>query len=87
MKVDSDNYFDVAEALHAVLTLWHGGQYSETYALLCRSQFKPGMAWSESSVEEENPYFEEIEALAKENNTEELSRLMNDVDQVLEALD
>jgi hypothetical protein len=86
MKIDSDNYFDVAEALHAVLNLWHGGQYSETYALLCRSKFKPGMAWSESQLEEENFYFHEIEELAKHNKIEELENIMNQIDLELEKI-
>jgi hypothetical protein len=62
ITVDQDNYFDVAEALHAWLSLNHEGQWSDTYRLLCRSQFKPGASWSESRVEAENPYFSEITA-------------------------
>lgn len=83
IEVNEDNYFDVAEALHACLIAWHGGQWSETYRLLCRSKFKPGMAWSESLVEQENEYYAEIEELCRENKIEELEKLFNGIDAIL----
>lgn len=58
--INSENYFDYAEALHCFLTLHHEGQNSTKYALLCRSQFKPGPLWSESRCEAENEYYAEI---------------------------
>lgn len=58
--IDSENYFDYAEALHCFLTLNHEGQWSEKYAALCASEFKPGRLWSESRVEVENPVYSEI---------------------------
>ena len=58
--IDDENCFDIAEAIHAWLTLWHNGISSKEYECLCRSQFKPGPLWSETSVENENIYFDEI---------------------------
>jgi len=87
IEVDYDNFFGVAEALHAVLTLWHAGQYSETYRLLCRSKFKPGMAWRESDVEIENEFFTDIEAMAENNDIEGLERLFNHVEIILDTKD
>lgn len=83
--LDTENYFEQAEALHAVLTLWHGGQASKTYSLLCQSQFKLGMAWSESQVEEENSYFSQIEAWAEDNDDEKLETLMTEINHYLDT--
>lgn len=82
--LDTENYFDQAEALHAVLTLWHGGQHSETYVLLCKSQFRPGVSWTISGVERENPYFSEIEEWVKNGETEKLTLLMEEIERFLE---
>lgn len=83
IEVNEENYFDVAEALHAVLTLWHDG--GRGYELLCRSEFKPGHGWSESRVEEENEYFAEIEALyEKGTNFEAMEKILDRIDEVLE---
>lgn len=78
LTVDTENYFDVAEALHAWLSLNHEGQSSDTYALLCRSQFNPGPSWSESRVERDNFYFAEIDA-------DNVERLMGEVEAFLET--
>lgn len=75
--INSENYFDYAEALHCFLTLWHEGQTSLKYKLLCRSQFKPGPLWSESRVETENDYYAEI-------NEENYKALFNELEQYLE---
>lgn len=83
IEVTEDNYFDIAEALHAVLTVWHDG--GRGYALLCRSQFKPGMGWSESNVEEENEYYAEIEELyEKGTNFEAMEYLLDEIDAFLD---
>ena len=58
--VNDDNYFDVAEAIHAFCILWHSGQNSELYSIFSQSEFKPGMAWSESVVEKENEFYSEL---------------------------
>lgn len=58
--INDDNYFDLAEALHAWLSLYHTGQGSIEYNCLSRSQFKPDPMWSESEVERENYFFDEI---------------------------
>jgi hypothetical protein len=84
MLLDKENYLDQAEALHTVLTLWHGGQYSETYVLLCKSQFRPGLFWSESEVERKNSYFQEIEEWAKNGEIDKLTQLMEEIEQFLE---
>jgi hypothetical protein len=74
--VTDENYFELAEAVHAWLSLNHEGQWSDTYRLLCRSKFNPGPMWSESRVESENPYFTEITA-------ENAEQLMQAIDQFL----
>lgn len=66
INITEDNYFDIAEAIHTVLTLWHDGSYG--YVLLCRSQFRPGMSWSEEVVEKENEYYNEVESLLLDDN-------------------
>jgi len=60
MLITSENYFDVAEALHCFLTLNHEGQGSEKYASLCASKFSPGPLWSEARCERENYIYPEI---------------------------
>jgi len=80
--LDTENYFDQAEALHTVLTLWHEGQASKKYELLCRSQFKPAPSWSESRVEIENEFFPEIESWKDDDS--KLETLMNEIVQYLE---
>ena len=77
LKIDNDNYFDVAEALHCWLTLNHRGISSVEYYLLCKSEFKPGYFWSESQVETENYYYNEID----DSNFE---RLFNELETFLE---
>ena len=39
--VDSENFFDVAEALYWFAIDWHGGQDSLLYSILSTSTFKP----------------------------------------------
>lgn len=60
MRVNEDNYFEVAEAIHCFCTLNHSGQTSELYSILSRSEFKPGAAWSETQVEQENYFYPEL---------------------------
>ena len=60
LVVDSENYFEIAEALHCWLSLNHAGQWSDTYAMLCRSKFKPGPLWSESECEARNEFVSQI---------------------------
>lgn len=82
IDVNEENYFEVAEALHAVLTLWHDG--GRGYELLCRSEFRPGMGWSESTVEEENEYFAEIETLyEKGTNFDAMEKILDAIDEIL----
>ena len=40
--------FDIVSAHYAFCADYHGGQYSDLYAKLCRigNYFRPGMAWS-----------------------------------------
>lgn len=78
--LDTENYFEQAEALHTVLTLWHEGQWSKKYELLCRSQFKPGHSWSESDVEENNEFYPIIE----QYSDNDLEILMNEIKIYLE---
>lgn len=60
IKIDSENFFDVAEAIHAFCTLWHSGQCSELYSILSQSEFKPGMLWNIEQVETENIYYSQL---------------------------
>jgi len=64
------------------LTLYHAGQWSKKYELLCRSKFRPGPTWSEQRVIEENYFFDEIERY----NDDELEQLMNELEQFMENL-
>ena len=86
IEITHDNYFEIAEALHAVLTLWHDGKHG--YAVLCKSQFKPGHGWRTSTVEEENYYFNDIESMV--NNHQgygEIEKLMDDLNDFVNELD
>lgn len=78
--LDEENYFDQAEALHTVLSLYHEGQWSKKYELLCRSQFKPGRAWREDNVIKDNWFYNEI----VEYNDAELEQLMNELEKFLD---
>lgn len=60
ITIDDYNYFDVAEAIHCYCILWHSGQNSELYSILSRSQFKPSPTWTESEVELENEFYNEL---------------------------
>ena len=60
IEINDDNYFDVAEAIHAFCSSWHNGQTSELYSILSQSQFEPGPLWSESRVELENDFYSEL---------------------------
>ena len=77
IRVNQDNFFDIAEAIHAVLTMWHDGKSSKSYSLLSQSQFKPSPMWSEYDVESENYYFPEIEQLARTNKWDKIEELMD----------
>jgi len=55
--LDTENYFEQAEAFYTVCILWHGGQSSKLYELSCRIDFRPGHSWNESDVENENEFF------------------------------
>jgi hypothetical protein len=67
IDIDEDNIFNISEALHTVLTLHHEGQSSKKYELLSMSPFNPSPMWSESRVEKENHYFQEIESLSEDD--------------------
>ena len=62
MRINADNYFDYAEAVHCFATLSHEGQWSELYSILSRSEFKPGPFWSEHDVVNDNPVYGEIDS-------------------------
>lgn len=86
IKITNDNYFDIAEALHTVLTLWHDGKHG--YVVLCKSQFKPGPGWSESDVERENEYFYDIEAMVKDNQGyDDIEKLMDELNDFINDLE
>ena len=79
--LDVENYFDQAEALHTVLTLWHEGQHSTKYRLLSLSKFSPGPMWSESEVEKENIFYSEIESW--KDDDKKLNLLMAEINHYL----
>lgn len=90
IKIDRDNYFDIAEALHSVLTLWHDGKFG--YELLCRSQFRPGMGYRESDVENENEFYHEIESLLLDKNKkfksyDKIEKLMDKLNKFVDNLE
>lgn len=90
IKIDDENYFDIAEAIHTVLTLWHDGKHG--YVLLCRSKFKPGMAWNENKVISENEYYNEVNSLVENKSGEflgysEIEKLQNRLEYFLENID
>lgn len=68
VEINQDNYFEVAEAIHAFCGDWHSGQTSELYSILSQSEFHPGPLWSSEKVELEN----EIYPLLTEDNVSEL---------------
>lgn len=80
--IDDDNYFEIAEAIHTVLTLWHDGSYG--YELLCRSQFEPSMSWSESTVIDENEYYGEVNALVESSDGKFLG--YDEIEKLLDTL-
>lgn len=67
-RINAENYFDYAEAIHCFMVLNHGGQGSELYKMLSKSEFRPGVLWSEAICELENSVYSEI----TEENVEEL---------------
>ena len=62
LAMDHCEIFELVEACYTYAVLWHGGQYSDLYALQCEigQDFSPGMGWSESQVEEENEFYFEL---------------------------
>lgn len=87
ITVNEENYFEIAEAIHTVLTLWHDGKHG--YVLLCRSHFRPGMGWRETDVIAENEYYSEVNALVESEDGKFLgySRIEKLLDEVNEFVD
>jgi hypothetical protein len=59
-KITQDHYFEIAEAIHCFASLNHSGQWSELYAVLCQSEFSPGVLWSETRCLADNEYVNEL---------------------------
>jgi hypothetical protein len=56
--LDTENYFDQAEAVYTFCVLHHEGQASTKYSIFSSQiPFTPGMAWRESDVEENNEFY------------------------------
>jgi hypothetical protein len=90
IEINEENYFDIAEASHAVMTLWHDGKYG--YVILCKSQFRPGPVWRESNVENENDYFHIIESMVvdgmgKFKGYDEIDNLIDELNEFIENLE
>lgn len=62
LKLEKCEIWDLTEALYTYCILWHDGQYSDLYSLQCEigQHFRPGMGFSESTVETENEFYNEI---------------------------
>lgn len=60
LNITSENYFEIAEAVHAFCSLNHHGQSCEMYSILSRSPFRPGPMWSETRVLKENEFYSQI---------------------------
>jgi hypothetical protein len=78
--VNEDNYFDLAEACHCFASLNHGGMHSHLYKMLSRSEFKPGYAWSETTVENENECYSMV-------NEENIETILDEIDAYFEQRD
>lgn len=60
--LDTEYYFDQAEAVYTFCVLNHEGMSSNKYSILSsRLNFEPGCGWSESDVEENNEFYGEVE--------------------------
>jgi hypothetical protein len=62
LAMQAHEIFDLVEACYTYTVLWHGGQWSDLYALQCEigQSFKPRIGWLESQVEEENEFYPEL---------------------------
>jgi hypothetical protein len=82
--LDTDNYFDQAEAVYTFCVLNHEGQNSVKYSVLsARLDFKPGHFWSESQVEQENDFYSEVSSWSDD----ELETFCNELDHYFENRD
>lgn len=76
LMLKEDGYFDLAEAIHCYLSLYHEGQGSFKYALLSRSLFRPGPLWKESRCEKENDFY----PLVQELSDDEIEMFMDEIE-------
>ena len=86
IEVNEENYFDIVEVLHSLLTQWHDGRRG--YEILCKSQFRPGMGWSESDVEEYECY-QDVKDLIENDKGEflgydEIEKLMDNLNEFID---
>lgn len=70
LAMEKHEIFELVEALYTFSILNHGGLHSDLYALQCEigGYFSPGMGFSESNVEENNEFYNEID----ENNVQHI---------------
>lgn len=63
LAMDECEIFELVEACYTFACLNHSGQWSDLYSLMCEigQEFKPGMAWSETQVEQENQFYNDID--------------------------
>lgn len=62
LAMDKHEIFDLTEALYTFAILNHSGMWSDLYALQCAisDYLSVGCGYSESDVEQNNPYYHEI---------------------------
>ena len=77
MRINEDNFFEIAEAIHCFCALNHSGQTCKFYSILSQSEFKPGPFWSESKVEKENDFYSELTEENVEEIFEQLKQFLN----------
>lgn len=77
-KINAENYFDYAEAIHCFCSLNHSGMGCELYSILSKGRFRPGVFWSEAKVELENSVYSEINEENVAELFEELENFLNE---------
>lgn len=79
--LNTDDYFDQAEAVYTFCVLNHEGQNSTKYSIFsAQLDFSPGQGWNESDVEENNPWYPEVETWSDAD----LEKFVEEVDHFFE---
>lgn len=62
--------FDREEAIYWFASDWHSGQWSNLYAVLCASEFKPGRAGDRNLSDAAGIIYEELERIFSQKQSE-----------------